>query len=266
MTSETGSQAGLSSETQIKIALKAMADNGGSAKMPAIYAAVQKEMQAVRGLSNLELSKPGEASLRANISRAAVRAGYVYPYDSNIDGWRITPEGKEFLKSQGIFEQATNVDTNVSVNVLSNSVRGAAFENYILGLLKEMYPNHAWYSQGVRKHNERGLDFIGSQVGNVAGNSQIVGVQVKFHADNTAPSQIEWLKFLAGCYARQVNLAVFITTGRLTSEQRREAGEARVVVIESRDEIKRIAKQYGVEEFDLFEKQSDKLMSTDLNL
>ena len=253
MTSETGSQAGLSSETQIKIALKTMADNNGSAKMPAIYAAVEQEMRSLRGLKDLDLSEQGRASLRTYINRTAFQAGYVYPHDSKIDGWRITPEGKEFLESQATSEQATNVDTNASVSVPSNSVKGAAFENYVLGLLKKIYPNHAWYSQGIYKHNERGLDFIGSQVGNVTGNPQTVGVQVKFHADNTAPSQLEWLKFLAGCFARQVNLAVFVTTGRLTSEQRREAGEARVVVIESRDEVKRIARQHGVDEFELFD-------------
>jgi hypothetical protein len=78
-------------------------------------------------------------------------------------------------------------------------------------------------------------------------------VQVKFHAPNNAPTETEWLKFLAGCFARRVESAVFITTGRLTGEQRREAQEARVVVIEGRHEVSRHAERYAVPQFDLFE-------------
>jgi restriction endonuclease Mrr len=243
----TGFDAGLSGDAQIRIALRAILANGGIAQMPEIYAAVEQHMNGVR------LSEQGKASLRNFINRAAVQAGYVYPRDPNIAGWRITPEGKEFLESEAVPEEVTNVDTELPVILPSNSVRGAAFENYVLRLLKKIYPNYAWYSQGVHKNNERGLDFIGSQIGKVADNPQFIGVQVKFHAENTVPSQLEWLKFLAGCFARQVDHAVFITTGRLTSEQRREAGEAKVVVIEGREEISRIANLHGIEEFELFD-------------
>ena len=57
-----------------------------------------------------------------------------------------------------------------------------------------------------------------------------IGVQVKFHQASSAPSEREWLKFLAECFARRLDRTVFITTGRLTGEQRREAGEANIVL------------------------------------
>jgi len=44
-----------------------------------------------------------------------------------------------------------------------------------------------------------------------------------------------------------VDEAVFVTTGRLTSEQRREAAEAQVVVIEGRTELDRLAKRHNIE-------------------
>jgi hypothetical protein len=120
-------------------------------------------------------------------------------------------------------------------------------------LLKKIYPHYAWYHQGVHKSRERGLDFIGSQIGKITDHPQFIGVQVKFHATDTVPSPLEWFKFLAGCFARQIDQAVFVTTGRLTSEQRREAGEARIVVIEGREEITRIANLHNIEEFELFD-------------
>jgi hypothetical protein len=78
-----------------------------------------------------------------------------------------------------------------------------------------------------------------------------IGVQVKFHKASNAPTNEEWLKFLAGCFARKLDAAVFVTTGRLTGEQRREATEAKVVVVEGREEVDRLAKQFGVDRFDL---------------
>jgi hypothetical protein len=80
-----------------------------------------------------------------------------------------------------------------------------------------------------------------------------LSIAPEFHAATNAPTEKEWLKFLAGCFARRLEAAVFITTGRLTGEQRREAQEARVVVIEGQEEILRLAKIHGVERFELFE-------------
>jgi hypothetical protein len=47
--------------------------------------------------------------------------------------------------------------------------------------------------------------------------------------------------------------ALFVTTGKLTGEQRREAQEARVIVVEGRDEVTRLAAQQGISRFELFE-------------
>jgi len=244
----TGKEAGLSGEEQIRVALRRIVANGGVAQMAELYEAVEQH------LNGMKLSNPGKASLRNFINLRAVQARYVYPPDPKSPGWRITPEGKEFLEAGNHpDEEVLNVDTNEPEKIPSNSARGAAFENYVMNLLKKIYPYYAWYHQGIHKSNERGLDFIGSQMGKIAEQPQFIGVQVKFHAANTAPSQLEWFKFLAGCFARQIDHAVFITTGRLTGEQRREAGEARVVVIEGREEIIRIASLHHIGEFKLFD-------------
>jgi hypothetical protein len=243
------SEYGLPDDTQIRIALATMVARGGAAHVSEIYDAVESQMKGYP-------FPPGSKThLRVILGRDAAQAGYLN-YDAETRTFHITPEGREYLKSEITVEEIVNVETEQSEQVLSSSTRGAAFENYILGLLKKVYPNYAWYHQGIHKGNERGLDLIGSQIGKIADHPQFIGVQVKFHAENAAPSQIEWLKFLAGCFARQIDHAVFITSGRLTSEQRREAGEARVVVIEGRKEITRIANLHGLEAFELFEPTS----------
>jgi Restriction endonuclease len=244
----TGAEAGLSGDDQIRTALQTIQDRGGVAQMPDIYQPVEKR------LNGPKLSAQGRASLRTFVNRVAVQAGYVYPHDRNNPGWRITPEGRDFLgtaASSG--EEVLNVDTDQTEVHLSSTARATAFEHYVMRLLKMMYPHYAWFHQGLRKGNERGLDLIGSQIGEGSNQTHSIGVQVKLHSSRSAPSLEEWLKFLAGCFARRVSSAMFITTGRLTSEQRREAGEADVLVIEGREEIKRIAELYGVEEFELYE-------------
>lgn len=50
-----------------------------------------------------------------------------------------------------------------------------------------------------------------------------------------------------------VDAAWFITTGKLSSEHRREAGEADVRIVEGREEVKRISNLHGLESFQLFE-------------
>jgi hypothetical protein len=193
------------------------------------------------------------------VNRVAVRAGYIYPHEDGQSGWRITPEGRELLAKEDAAgtepttEQVINTETQSTESQPSNSVRGAAFENHILDFLRKAYPLYAWYHQGKDKRLERGLDFVGSRVGDVGNESRSIGVQVKFHKDNSAPSSQEWLSFLAGCFARRVSQAIFITTGRLTPEQRREAGEAQVTVIAGRDEIARMGERHGVARFDLYE-------------
>ncbi|MBC7875948.1 MAG: restriction endonuclease [Anaerolineales bacterium] len=243
----TGSEAGLSGDAQIRIALQKIDSNGGVAQMPEIYSAVESRLNGKR------LSEQGKASLRRFVNYDAVQAGYLYPHDRNNPGWRITTEGREFVRSdENSSEQVFNVDTDQTEVLPSNTVRGSAFEQYTIKFLRSMYPHYTWYYQGQHKSRERGLDVIGNELGENRSGIQSIGVQIKFHAANTAPTNEEWLKFLAGCFARRLDSAIFVTTGRLTSEQRREAGEARVIVIEGREEIARIAQIYGIEEFDLF--------------
>ena len=71
-------------------------------------------------------------------------------------------------------------------------------------------------SYRATKRNERGLDFYGAGLSQDVSGHLSVGVQVKLHDPTNAPTEIEWLKFLSGCFARRVNNALFITTGRLT--------------------------------------------------
>jgi len=208
-------------------------------------------------LGGRHLSDQGKATLRNYVNRVATKAGYIYPYEEKQLGWRITPEGREFISEpMSPTEEVINVDTQQPEQI-SNTAKGAAFERYILDLLKKMHPYYTWYYQGRHKHNERGLDFIGDRIGQSMDEFKVVGVQAKFHSTNSVPSETEWLKFLAGCFARRVEGSIFITSGRLTSEQRREAGEARVTVIEGREEISRIAQLFGYESFELFDEPSE---------
>lgn len=198
----TGFEAGLSGDEQIRIALQRMIERGGEVQMTDIYDAVEDRLRPTA----CGLSDQGRASLRFFVNRVAVQAGYVYPHDRAHPGWRITPEGREFVASPAATgEVAVNVDTGVEERVAPNSAQAAAFERWVILLL----------------------------------------------------TQGEWLKFLAGCFARRVESAMFITTGRLTGEQRREAQEAKVIVIEGTSEILRPARLHNVEPFELVESGAD---------
>jgi hypothetical protein len=245
----TGHEAGLSGDDQIRIVLHEIVCRGGSARTGDFYEALEK----VLGPRGMALSEQGKSSLRFFINKVAVQAGYVRAHDPNSPGWRITAEGRAFAEVEAQEETAVDVDTGVEERVLSGSARGDAFERYTVTLLRAIYPHYAWYHQGRDKGRERGIDFVGNRLGDARGEHGSIGVQVKFHAPSNAPTEKEWLKFLAGCFARRLEAAVFITTGRLTGEQRREAQEARVVVIEGRDEILRLASIHGLERFELFE-------------
>ncbi len=198
------------------------------------------------------------------MNKVATDAGYIHRYDAENPGWRITQEGREVIGQTGFAsEEMLNVDTLQTESILSNSARGRAFELYILNFLKSVHPYHSWYHQGVHKNNERGLDFIGHRIGDTREGPTTIGVQVKFHAPNAAPSQVEWLKFLAGCFTRRVQSSIFITSGILTSEQRREASEAQVTVIESRSEIARLSRLHGLAAFELFDEASEDELQQD---
>ena len=250
----TGFEAGLTGDEQIRIALQRLLERGGETQIPDIYAAVDERIKP----TGFVLSPQGRASLRFFINRVAVEAVYVYPHDRAHPGWRITPEGREFASAPAaVPEVAVNVDTGAEESTIPNSVKGAAFERWVMRLLRAAYPYYAWYDQGRHKSTERGLDFVGTRLGDAMDEARSIGVQVKLHKENNAPTQDEWLKFLAGCFARRVDTALFVTTGRLTSAQRREAQEAKVVVLEGTAEISRLAVLHGIPPFDLNDRDSD---------
>lgn len=245
----TGSEAGLTGDEQIRLAIRCIMDKGGEAHTKDFYEVINARM-ASKGYT---LSNQGKASLRNFINKVAVGAGYIDPFDKANPGWRLTADGREFAETV-VDSPVTVVNhtTGSETVVESNVARGTAFERYVLKLLKLAYPYYTWYHQGRDKKNERGLDFIGDRIGDAGLEPRKIGVQVKFHAEKYGPNKDEWLKFLSGCFARRVDAAWFITTGKLLPEQRREAGEAGVRLVEGRDEVKRLAEHYGLEAFSLF--------------
>ncbi len=140
--------------------------------------------------------------------------------------------------------------------------RGDAFELYVLRLLKVIIETTLGIIR-VGTRRERGVDFVGNRSGDARGEASTIGVQVKFHLPNNAPTDREWLKFLSGCFARRLDSAMFVTTGRLTGEQRREAQEARVIVIEGQAEVSRLAQIHGLGDFSLFASAGDAVSATD---
>lgn len=243
----TGAEAGLSGDEQIRIALQTIADYGGVASIQQIYEAVEAR------LAGRHLSRQGRDSLRSFVNRDATNAGYIYKYDRSHQGWRITPEGREIINAAPPeAQEVINVDTQ-QIEYISNATRGDAFELYILDFFKRVHPHYVWYHEGRHKYNERGLDIIGTRVGHSEIGPETIGIQTKLYPSNATPTQIDWLKFLAGCFARRVDSAVFVTSGRLTGEQRREVAEAKVTVIEGRDEITRLARLHDLQGFSLFD-------------
>ena len=241
-TEVTGAEAGLTGNDQILIALREIARRDGIAQIADIYGAVEER------LHGRALSEQGRASLRRLINTNAVQAGFIYPHDPENPGWRITPEGREFLESDHAEQEVViNVDSGVAESAPAETVASAAFEQAVLSLLKIMYPHYAWYHQGRHKANERGLDIIGTPVGEEYAEHPTIGAQVKLHATNNSPTDMEWLKFLAGCFARRIDQAIFVTTGRLSGNQRREAGEAKVTVIEGIQGLTELSSTFGVD-------------------
>lgn len=93
----TGAEAGINGDEQIRIALRTIVERGGTAQMSDIANALREELEQRHPTGTL--SSQGEASLRSYVNRTAVAAGYLHPWDRQNPGWRITPEGKEFLQS-----------------------------------------------------------------------------------------------------------------------------------------------------------------------
>lgn len=102
----TAAQAGIDVKRQIQIALETIVARGGQATSDQIYEAVERYMP-----DGIALSQQGRDTLRSLISRDAVDAGYVEPYDANRPGWRITVAGRAYLEpiveASGVAEEDT---------------------------------------------------------------------------------------------------------------------------------------------------------------
>src|SRR5262245_41813631 len=119
-------------------------------------------------------------------TRSAIRVWQTHSWWSC---WRITSEGRIFAESGAEEETAVDVDTGIEQRIPSGSARGVAFERYAVTLLRAIYPHYAWYHQGRDKGRERGVDFVGSRLGDARGEPASIGVQVKFHAATNAPTE-----------------------------------------------------------------------------
>ena len=243
----TAAEAGLKKAEIYQIIFKSAFEKGGTITTEEIY----NLLNSVLKNNNQILSTQGKASLRRLINDTAVKDGYIFPFDKENPGWKITPEARELLSTGPTqSEIVLNTETQQEEIFVSNSVKGALFEKYCLGLLKRIYPYYSWFHQGIQKNNERGLDLIAEKIGELGTEYKSIGVQIKNHQETSSPTEKEWLKFMAGCFVRHIDKAIFITTGRLTSEQRREAGEAKLMIIEGKDELNRIAKEYKYEPYE----------------
>lgn len=89
----TATEAGLTSQRQIDIALLELDSRGGEAVMRDLYYAVERYM------GGAVLSQQGRDTLRSLISRDAVDQGLVHPYDAAIPQWRITDAGKAHVEA-----------------------------------------------------------------------------------------------------------------------------------------------------------------------
>jgi MoxR-like ATPase len=89
----TLTEAGLTKDEQIQLAIKVIVENDGNASMPDIYEGINNELAK----RNYQLSRQGEASLRRVVNDTAVQLGYIYPHDEKNPGWRATPAGEAFF-------------------------------------------------------------------------------------------------------------------------------------------------------------------------
>ncbi|MCL2284365.1 MAG: restriction endonuclease [Fibromonadales bacterium] len=242
----TYKEAGLKKEDVYSLVFKEMIKYPDGLAIKDIYKIVNTELAKKSQI----LSPAGEKSLRALICTNCDRDGFIHPYEKGKN-WRLTNKGKRIIEQQGQKEKVINTETGKIEDEIPNTIKGELLETYILGLLKEIHPYYSWFHQGKKdKKNERGLDLIANKIGEGHSEYKTIGVQIKNHKETSAPEDTEWLKFLAGCYVRHIEEAIFITTGKLKPEQRREAGEAKITVIEGLDELNRIAKLYKYKIYD----------------
>lgn len=91
----TAAEAGIPETEQTKIALELILSQGGVAVMQQIYEAIEKKLP-----EGSYLSRQGKNSLRRVINTRAVNDGYIYRYDKNNPGWRITEEGVAYIRQE----------------------------------------------------------------------------------------------------------------------------------------------------------------------
>jgi hypothetical protein len=249
----TYTDAGLTKESVYTLIFSEMIKKPDGLQIKEIYDIINQKLEKTSQI----LSKQGKATLRNLINKYAVLDGYIYPYNKDKPNWHLTNEGKELIETQGRQKQLVfNTETRKNETETPNVVKGAIFEKYVLGLLKKMHTHYSWFHQGAQKNNERGLDIIANRIGELHSEYKTIGVQIKNHKEIYAPTKDEWLKFLAGCFIRHIDEAIFITTGKLNSEQRREAGEAKITVIEGIEELNRIAKLYNFKSYEEYIKET----------
>jgi hypothetical protein len=237
----TYSEAGLTKEDVYTLIFKEMIKKPDGLETQEIYEIINLKL----GQNSQILSEQGRATLRNLINKYAVSEGFIFPYDKANPKWKLTNEGKKLIEQENKENELIfNTETQEEETEVPNTIKGAILEKYVLGLLKEMYPYYSWFHQGIQKNNERGLDLIANKIGEKQSEYNTIGVQIKNHKETSAPTKDEWLKFLAGCFVRHIENVIFITTGKLSSEQRREAGEAKITVIEGIEELNRIARLY----------------------
>jgi hypothetical protein len=248
----TYTEAGLTKENVYTLVFSEMLKNPNGLETKEIYDIINAKLEE----KSQTLSDQGKATLRNLINKYAVLEGYIHPHDKDNPNWRLTNAGRQLVENQGQQEFVFNTETNKNEKEIPNTVRGAILEYYVLGLLKQMHPYYSWFHQGLKKNNERGLDLIANKIGELHSEYKTIGVQIKNHKETSAPTKDEWSKFLAGCFVRHIDEAIFITTGKLNSEQRREAGEAKITVIEGIEELNRIAKLYKYKSYDEYIKET----------
>jgi hypothetical protein len=250
----TYAESGLTKENVYSLVFGEMLNNPNGLETKEIYNIINEKLKVNAQI----LSEQGKATLRNLINKYAVWEGYVFPYDKDNPNWRLTDAGKKSIENQGNQKELVfNTETKTEEMEISNTVKGAILERYVLGLLKTMHPFYSWFHQGIQKNNERGLDLIANRIGESQSEYKTIGVQIKNHKETSAPTEKEWLKFLAGCFVRHIDEVIFVTTGKLNSEQRREAGEAKITVIEGIDELNRIATLYRYKTYEEYIKETE---------
>jgi hypothetical protein len=252
-TEVTYSQAGLTKDKVYNLIFTECLNSQNGLETKEIYDIINKELEK----SSQTLSEQGKATLRNLINKYAVNEGFIQ-HDVENQRWCLTNAGKELLKNKTPQKELVfNELKQEEEYEIPNTIKGAILENYVLGLLKILHPNYSWFHQGIQKNNERGLDLIANKIGEGKSDYKSIGVQIKNHKATSSPTKEEWLKFLAGCFVRHIDEVIFVTTGKLNSEQRRESGEAKITVIEGLEELNRIAKLYNYKTYEEYNNETE---------